>query len=821
MLSPILFALAAAATPDTVAVQTAVATEPYALLAPYQTEERNFNGKTFDLKDALADNERLATADVPTPLTLRKGDALGGGDYAALRVIKFSLTAERFTKVKLDVKTLANHKVFIDGIDQTGKDILLEPGKKTVTMLALTKKEDKDSFNVSIIGEHAAALTVNAEGKHPYTMADMSLGENIYSVSLSRKGTYLITSYYSTKPDGSGVYRTVLTETKSGKELRRVEGVPSWKWLANREAFYFTRNAAKGKELVTFDPTTGREEIMAQGLPEGSYTLSPNEDYIIINKSTNGDNDKTPSLKRLRQPDDRMPGWRSRNSLYKYDFKTHALTRLTFGEQSVWLNDISSDGRSLLLSFNRFDPTKAPFDRKTLVRMDVATAKVDTLLCDTTFISNAKFTPDGTALLISASPAAFGGIGAEVKAGQTPQAFDYRLYLYDIAAKKATPLLPGFAPSVGSYLWAKGDGNIYFKATDGCNESLFRLNPKTLRVEKIQLPVSVVESFSISSDERTPRLAFKGQTGERAREMFLCTLSSATPKCTRIGEVNFDRIAAEAAIGTCHDWAFKSSRGDSINGFFFLPPNFDAAKKYPLLVYYYGGCTPTAKQLEFIYPLQVFAAQGYVVYVCEPSGCIGYGQEFAARHVGTWGKESGDDIIEGTKTFLAEHPYVDAKRVGCMGASYGGFMTQYLQTRTDIFAAAVSHAGISNIASYWGGGYWGYSYGECAQYGSYPWNNPDMYVKQSPLFNADKIHTPLLLLHGTVDTNVPTTESQQLFNALRILGREVSYVQVDGENHVIGNFKKRMTWQSVIFAWFAKYLKGEPEWWNELYPENK
>ena len=96
-----------------------------------------------------------------------------------------------------------------------------------------------------------------------------------------------------------------------------------------------------------------------------------------------------------------------------------------------------------------------------------------------------------------------------------------------------------------------------------------------------------------------------------------------------------------------------------------------------------------------------------------------------------------------------------------------------------------------------------------------------MYVKQSPLFNADKIHTPLLLLHGTVDTNVPTTESQQLFNALRILGREVSYVQVDGENHVIGNFKKRMTWQNVIFAWFAKYLKDEPEWWNELYPENK
>ena len=205
-----------------------------------------------------------------------------------------------------------------------------------------------------------------------------------------------------------------------------------------------------------------------------------------------------------------------------------------------------------------------------------------------------------------------------------------------------------------------------------------------------------------------------------------------------------------------------------------------------------------------------------VIYVCNPSGAIGYGQEFAARHVNTWGKESGDDIIEGTKLFCKEHPFVDDKKIGCIGASYGGFMTQYLQTRTDIFAAAISHAGISNIASYWGGGYWGYSYGECAQYGSFPWNNPDLYVKQSPLFNADKIHTPLLLLHGTADTNVPTNESQQLYTALKILGREVSYVQVEGEDHVVVNYDKRLAWQNAIFAWFAKYLKGDDNWWKTL-----
>ena len=114
-----------------------------------------------------------------------------------------------------------------------------------------------------------------------------------------------------------------------------------------------------------------------------------------------------------------------------------------------------------------------------------------------------------------------------------------------------------------------------------------------------------------------------------------------------------------------------------------------------------------------------------------------------------------------------------------------------------------------------------YTYGQIAQYGSYPWNNPELYTKQSPLFNADKIKTPLLLLHGTADTNVPTNESQQMFTALRILGRPVSYIQVDGENHVIVNHEKRLKWQEAIFAWFAYWLKDEPEWWTELYPDDK
>ena len=140
-------------------------------------------------------------------------------------------------------------------------------------------------------------------------------------------------------------------------------------------------------------------------------------------------------------------------------------------------------------------------------------------------------------------------------------------------------------------------------------------------------------------------------------------------------------------------------------------------------------------------------------------------------------------------------------------------------TKTDLFAAGISHAGISAIASYWGEGYWGYSYSAAATANSFPWNRRDIYVDQSPLYSADKITTPLLLLHGASDTNVPPGESFQLYTALKLLGREVEFIEVMDQDHHILNYSKRIVWTKTILAWFDRWLKGQPEWWNELYPQ--
>ena len=802
---------------DTLRVERIGVTTPITITAdaPYQTDSLDNKGNKYSAT-VLNDHATRAFAEQELTGTLENGAALASVDsMQTLRVLQFGVRTDRYAKATLNIKNLKNCRVFVNG--KAGSTALtMTPGHYDVRLVCLHEKDSKDSVNISLTGESLEGIEVNPTTKRPYMMAEMMQGKRTYNARISPSGKYLVTYYQHTMEDGKNFYRTVLSETESQRTLAQYDSYVDYNWVKTKDALYFTRTNEKGKQIVLLDPATMQETVLADALPDGGFTLAPTLDYLIITKSQEG---KKPSgsLRELQHPDDRMPGYRNRTSLWRYDLKERRMQRLSFGNTSLSLQDISNDGKKLLLMRSTMEPSRAPYRRYSLYVMDALTAKVDTVIADTAWLSSAKFSPDASQLLINASTKAFDNIGLEVKPGQHPNAYDHRLYLHDIKAGTTKALLPDFAPSVDSYSWHPTNGLIYITAADGCDRTIWQLNPATLERVKFQMPLSFVSTFTYASLQKVPTAIVIGQDGgERAREMFRVTLNPKKMRAERIGEVNFDELYKDVAIGTCHDWKFQSSRGDSVQGFYYLPANFDATKKYPLIVYYYGGCTPSNKLLEINYPYQVFAALGYVVYVVQPSGALGFGQEFGARHTGTWGDMSSDDIIEGTQQFCKEHAYVDTTKIGCIGASYGGFMTQYLQTKTNLFAAAISHAGISNIASYWGGGYWGYTYGEAAQYGSFPWNNPDLYTKHSPLFNADKINTPLLLIHGTIDTNVPPFESQQLYTALRILGKEVAYIQVNGEDHVITNWQKRLEWQNAIFAWFAKYLKGQDEWWKAI-----
>ena len=781
---------------------------PFALQRPLMVDSVNLSDKKFTPESLLDTPINLDLAASGTPFS--DTVAPGGKNRYDLNLLGFTLSNTEYAKASIIIRKLKHFELYVDGVKSAGTDLTLLPRTHNIVIKYLAQKGQRDSIDVTVSSDHSALMTVN-NTQRMFSLDCVSEGKYVRGVALSHSGRYLKTLYSTVLKGGKMQWKTRISEVKTGRTI--AETYDYVYWMPKTDAYYYTRQGNNGRQLVTVDVPSCRETVIAEHLPKGDFTVSPTADYLVIQKNNEGPKaDK--EVYQILSPEDRQPGWRDRTSLERFDLRTGLVQPLTFGYHNVGFQDISNDGRYILFMTSRERYTQRPTTLRTIYRLDLNTMRADTLVKDDGFINEAKFSPNGRQILVMGSPESFGGIGKNLPQGRIPNAYDHQLYILTIADRQVKPITKFFKPSVNQVLWSKNDGKIYFTADDRDFVHLFRADAKTGRIDKITQPEDIVTHLSAA--DGAPMLALNTEGASNADRVY--TVNTDNKRVTLVEDMN-RAILKDVDMGECKAWDFVNSRGDTICGRYYLPPHFDANKKYPLVVNYYGGCSPTSRFFETRYPHHAYSALGYIVYVLQPSGAVGFGQEFSSRHVNTAGDGVADDIIEGTKRFIADHPYVDGRKIGCIGASYGGFMTQYLQTKTDIFAAAISHAGISDHTSYWGEGYWGYSYSEISMAGSYPWTRKDLYVDHSPLFNADKIHTPLLFLHGTADTNVPVGESIQMFTALKLLGRPTAFVAIEGENHWVMNYDKRIKWQNTIFAWFAKWLKNDPTWWNAMYNE--
>lgn len=780
---------------------------PYLVSRPLLVDSTDVNAKAWSAASLLK-----------TPLSL---DAVGQAPVSdadklpsapaegyALHLMQFDLENTAYGKAKFNVSEVKDWQLYVDGKLTDKQEMALEPGTHEVVLKYLSAPGESVKPKVSVDSD--GEFSLHQGQSRLYTLADAMHGTKCAGVQVSPDGKYLIVTYLTSLKEGRSETVYCVKETLTGKEVaRRSEAI---RWMPLSGDYYFVRQGVSGRQLVSVSPATGFERVIAEGLPEGNFSISPAEDYLLYTLVQEGPKERK-EIYEVIDPDDRQPGWRNRTYVAKYDLKSGLMQPLTFGYRNAWVSDISADGREALLMVSTHRMGKRPTTLFSVYRMDMQTLEVDTLVEEDGFISHALFAPDARQVLIQGSPEALGGVGMNVEKGQTPSMIDSQLFLMNVADRKVTPLTRTFNPSVRSVQWNLSDGQIYFTAENRDCYSLYRLDPSSGKIALLDAPEEMVLAFSLA--DKAPVMAFYGESAANSHRIYTMNLKKQKAE---LREDLSEKLLKGIRLGRCEDWNFVSSRGDTIFGRYYLPPYFDESKKYPMIVYYYGGCSPTSRNFDTLYPFHAYAAQGYVVYVVQPSGATGFGQQFSARHVNTFGDYVADDIIEGTKKFVNAHPYVNGKKIGCLGASYGGFMTQYLQTKTDIFAAAISHAGISDHTSYWGEGYWGYSYSEVSGANSYPWANPELFVDHSPLYNADKIHTPLLFLHGSVDTNVPVGESIQMYTALKLLGRETALVVVDGQNHHIRDYSRRILWQNTIFAWFAKWLQDDASWWNAMYP---
>lgn len=825
------------ASAETIEVKTLKYAGPYAVAQPWMADSVNIKGEVFDLKQLL---------DSPLSFTLlNKGKEVSAAQLLAdkqdaLHLASFCVSNTQRTKATIAVEGLEQYRLFVDGeqvaVNGDKAETILTPSQHTVVIKYLTRKNassDKKSIKLTVTAANGAPLSVgDAAAKRAYNIYDVICAPNYPGVSISPNGKFIVVrkTWFDRKGNNHSINE--LRNSQTNRVMATFE--ESVKWMPSSNKLYFTQKASDSSiageekqdgtlQLITINPLTMEREVLASHLPEGWFQFTPDEKMLIYTLTTEG-RKKDPQVYDVKEPEDRQPGWRERSNLAKYDLASGILQPLTFGYHNIYLMDISADSRYLLIGKEEERLTKRPTTLTSFYRLDLGsmnassatTPKVETLIEKGEFLNSAQFSPDGKSILVSASPEAFNGIGKNVEEGQTPSMVDTQLYLMTLSDKKVRPLTKDFNPNVQSVDWSKADGNIYFTAEDKDCVHLFQLNPKSGKFTLLKTPEEYIKSFSLASS--AAEMAFSGQSASNADRLY--KMNTKALKSQLVDDLSA-RELKDVELGECKAWNFVNSRGDTLCCRYYLPPHFDAAKKYPMIVNYYGGCSPTSRMFQSRYPHHVYAAMGYVVLVVNPSGATGFGQKFSARHVDTAGEGVAEDIISSTQAFCDEHAFVNLKKIGCIGASYGGFMTQYLQTKTDLFAAAISHAGISDHTSYWGEGYWGYSYSEVSMANEYPWTNKHLFVDQSPLYNADKIHTPLLFVHGTADNNVPVGESIQLYTALKLLGRPTAMVLVDGQDHHIIDYEKRLKWQNTIFAWFAKWLQDDASWWTEMYGDEK
>jgi dipeptidyl aminopeptidase/acylaminoacyl peptidase len=755
-------------------------------------------------------------------------------DGKRMRYMAFYLTGDRWQMAHLKIGTNKDLQVSLDGelVSLTeGKSedgqkthlgkLTLPHGKHLVTIKVISGPEPLQLGQIKLelaadpsTDNHSLRSSLTAE--HAVDIQTVLDSPRISRVALSPDGD-LVAITLSQYTDGEN--RETWLEVRQSKDGSVVQ---SWRGMGapSSPTWHPTHKSALCWESSTDDKSTiwmydfGAQSMTSvlEGVEKlGRWQWAPDGQSMIYSVSREAEPDSR-RIKRVLHPADRQPWWRHRSHLMQAFIPGGFTRQLTSGPVSPGGWEISPDGSTLAFFMSTPDITHRPFSTSSLWLMDMETLVAEELLNDP-WVGGATFSPDSKTLCLQGSPSAFDGLGRNLPEGVQANDYGGQLYLLEIDGGTPQPISIDLRPDVSGVSWSKADGKIYARCTDTQYHNIYRYKGDGKGWEKIGTGLDSVSGFQVAQNKK--RAVAWGSSVSTPNQIY--TIDTGKNRANLLLDPGSEQYK-DVVFGDVSNWVASLPNGEQMDGFVFYPPDFDPEKTYPLIVYYYGGTSPITRDFGGRYPKNIWAGQGYVVYVPNPSGATGYGQEYAARHVNDWGIITAGEVIDGTQAFLAAHPFIDPDRVGCMGASYGGFLTEYILTRTDIFAAGVSHAGISSISSYWGEGMWGFGYGARALAHSYPWNNPDLYVDQSALFHADKITTPLLLVHGDSDINVPIGESDQLFTALKILGRDVEYVQIVGQDHHILDHEQRIIWNDTILAYLAKYLKGQEQWWDDMYP---
>ncbi|MCP4676616.1 MAG: S9 family peptidase [Deltaproteobacteria bacterium] len=667
-----------------------------------------------------------------------------------------------------------------------------------------------------LIGLNFSAPEALAQKTQPLSVEDLFSMSRISQLAVSPNGHFA--AFVSKKydmDDNSGKSSIWLASLKSRKYQKLTNSSSSdWapRWISStRLAFLSTRS---GSPQIWSIPIQGGEatQLTRLAVPVGNFTIAPGGKYAAIHADVFPEcTTMACNLEKADQKAASKVTARIYDSLLYRIWDTwrdeklgHILwVSLDGGEEARDLTpgkwqtppldlggymdlDISPDGKEVAFTANATDnPAWNTNNDIFVVPVNGGEPKnisVRNKACD----ADPIFSPNGKFIAYVAMKRA--GFEADRRV----------LTIYNRRTRKILPLTEDLDRSVGQFSWAHDSKEIIFNAWDRGHLAIFKVSvPSGLTTKLVGEHTNTNPQYF---DQGT-RVAFLRQTMSSPPELF--TTSNTGKKTSQLTRANDDYLK-KIQMGEYEEFEYTGAGGDKIHGFLLLPPGFNHKKKYPLLMLIHGG--PQGAFGDSFHPrwnMQMFATPGFVVAAVNFHGSSGYGQKFTDAVSGDWGGKPYEDIMLGVDHVGDTYSFVDKNNVSAAGASYGGFMINWILGHTDRFKSLVSHDGVYDQVSMYGSTeeLWFPEW----EFNGTPWTNPDLYKKFSPSTYVDQFKTPTLVIHGEHDYRVPYTQGLQLFTALQRQGVESKLLFYPDETHFVQKPQNARLWWNTVLTWLADH----------------
>jgi dipeptidyl aminopeptidase/acylaminoacyl peptidase len=414
----------------------------------------------------------------------------------------------------------------------------------------------------------------------------------------------------------------------------------------------------------------------------------------------------------------------------------------------------------------------------------------------------------------------------------------FRLMLYERKTGEKKNFTENFDSWIGTFTWTPDSKEIYFTAEDKGEARVYAmgLNPpwpptladfgetKTTSMHELNHRPSMLHGYgddlAITGDGK--HMLFTKMSISTPTEIYLSEMTIKTscnnrhkgepqsgdcafPNAEQVTHLN-DAVLYQDALSPLESFWFPGAFGDKVQGFLLKPPNFDPSKKYPLKFIIHGGPeVPMGDLWSYRWNAELFAASGYVVIMINFHGSPGYGQKFIDEINGDWGGAPFEDLMKGLDYAEKTYPFIDKDRECALGASYGGYMANWVLGHTNRFKCIVSHDGMFNTYSAWGTTeeLWFNNW----EFKGTPYTNPEMYEKWNPRNFAKDFKTPTLVIHSQLDYRLDVSEGFQLFTTLQTMGVPSKMLYFPDEGHWVLKPQNSQLWYKTVNDWVDQWTK--------------